>query len=44
VILSSERLEEGFINIAVTPFLTRLERFNDSMLGEVEVLGRVFIL
>jgi hypothetical protein len=41
---SSERLEENVIYIAIAPFLTRLERFHDGMLGKVEVLGRVLIL
>jgi hypothetical protein len=43
VILRSERLKEDVVHIAVAPILTRLERFNDRMVGEVEVFGRVLI-
>ena len=44
VILNSERLKKHVINIAIAPCLTWFERFDDGMLGEVEVFGRVLIL
>jgi hypothetical protein len=36
--------QENPVNVAIAPFLARLERFDDRMLRRVEMLGRVFVL
>ncbi len=42
--VASKSLEENIIFVAVVPFLTRLERLDDRVLGLAEVLRRVIIL
>jgi hypothetical protein len=43
-VTSSQRLEEEFVNVAPTPFFTRLEGFDDRMARRVKMLGGVFVL
>ncbi len=39
-----ERLEKQIVRVTVSPFFVRLKRFDNRMIGRMEMFSRVFIL